>query len=119
MRLPLPVLVVAMVALTGCAGDAPPLSAATPTAASSGYSQAVRGNFLTSCVDNARTTADGAASEQQLESTCECILGKVETEYSEAEFAGFEQRLLGGAASQAENDQLVAWSTACADESRS
>lgn len=107
-------------ALTGCGGgspDAAPDGDATPSAA--GYSAEVRENFLTSCIDNATNAAGGAASEEQLTQTCECILGKVEQEYSEAEFAEFEQRLLGGEASEQENAQLVGWSTSCAEEAAS
>jgi hypothetical protein len=121
MRPALPCLaLVTAVALTGCGGgspDAAPDGDATPSAA--GYSADVRENFLTSCIDNATNTAGGAASEEQLTQTCECILGKVEQEYSEAEFAEFEQRLLGGEASEQENSQLVGWSTSCAEEAAS
>ena len=116
-----PLLVVAL-ALSGCGGGntaAAPDSAdeATPTAAAEGFSEEVRTNFLDSCIANAKETAGGSASEEQLTQTCECILGKVEEEYSEAEFAEFEQRLLGGTASEQESGQLVGWSTACAEES--
>lgn len=106
-------LLIALPALAGCGDDAAPV-ASPSNDASPGYSAEVRDNFLTSCVDNARTTANGAASEEQLQSTCECILGKVETELSEKEFAQFEQRLLGGTASKQESDQLTQWSTDCA-----
>lgn len=57
---------------------------------------------------------DNGAAQEQLTQTCACILGKVEQEYSEAAFAAFEQRLLGGSASEQESDRLVSWSTECA-----
>lgn len=111
------------VLLTGCSGsssDAAPAPELTeePTSGS-GYSQEVRGNFLASCLENATRTAEGAATQEQLTQTCECILGKVEQEYSEAEFTSFEQRLLGGRASDQESGRLVTWSTDCARESTS
>ncbi len=121
MRSALPALLLGAVgALTGCGaasdGDAAPVrTATTPTP----YSQEVRGNFLDSCVENAANTAGGAATQEQLTRTCECILGKVEQEYSEAEFADFEERLLGGQASDEESDRLVGWSTDCARASAS
>jgi len=109
-------LLLALLGLTACAGgtdeDAAPRRTTTPTPA--GYSQEVRGNFLASCLENATNTANGAASQEQLTQTCECILGKVEQEYSQSEFADFEKRLLGGEASEQESGRLVNWSTECA-----
>ena len=117
MRPALPaLLLLAAVGLAGCGGgsdeEAAPARTAVPTA--SGFTQEVRGNFLTSCVENATNTAGGAATQEQLTQTCECILGKVEQEYSEPEFAEFEKRLLGGSASDEESGRLVSWSTECA-----
>jgi len=110
-------LVLALLGLTACAGgadeDAAPRRTSTPTP-TTGYSQEVRGNFLASCLENATNTANGAASQEQLTQTCECILGKVEQEYSQSEFADFEKRLLGGEASEKESGRLVDWSTECA-----
>lgn len=101
---------VAALAVAGC-GSEPD----APTEQASGrYSADVRTNFLDSCVRNATNSATGEVDEQQLTSTCECILEKVEAQYSEAEFAQFEQRLLGGTASDADSQQLVAWSNDCA-----
>ncbi len=112
-------LILAALGLSGCGGgDAEP-QAAAPTSAETGYSNAVRANFLGSCLENATRTANGAATEEQLTQTCECILGKVEGEYSETEFAEFEQRLLGGKASDEESGRLVNWSTACAKDAAS
>lgn len=105
--------------LPGCAGDAEPAAGASPAAASSaGFSADVRANFLGSCLENATNTAGGAATREQLASTCECILGKVEQEYSASEFAEFEGRLLGGSASDQESGRLVRWSTECAEGTR-
>ncbi len=118
MRRPLPALaLLAVLGLTGCSSGSP-ASAPPPEAApaSTGYSQLVRTTFLDACVDNARNTADGAATDEQLTQTCECILGKVEQQYSESEFAEFEKRLLGGDASDEESGRLVNWSTDCARE---
>ena len=117
MRPVLPVLLlVAVLGLTGCSGgtdeDAAPVR--TPAPAATGFTQEVRGNFLESCIENATNTANGAATAEQLTRTCECILGKVEQEYSEPEFADFEKRLLGGTASDEESGRLVNWSTECA-----
>ena len=103
--------------LTGCGGDSS-TAASTPSAtdSSTAFSAEVRENFLTSCVQNARAASNGAADDEQLTRTCECILGKVEQEYSESEFSQFEQRLLGDTASDEETAQLTQWSTSCADE---
>jgi hypothetical protein len=112
-------LLLAVLALPGCGGGGSAseagLAGSTPTAAA-GYSADVRKNFLTSCLQNATNTASGAATEEQLTQTCECILGQVEAEYSETEFAEFEKRLLAGEAEAAERDRLVGWSTGCAKE---
>jgi hypothetical protein len=117
MRRALPaLLVLAAFGPTGCGGGSAETAAPAPSQEPSGYSQEVRGNFLDSCLENATRTAKGAATEEQLTQTCECILGKVEQEYSEAEFAEFEQRLLGGKASDEESGRLVNWSTQCAQE---
>lgn len=110
---------VAVLGSAGCGGDEPTASPASPSASTAGYSAEVRENFLRSCVTNATQTGGGAASEEELTRTCECILGKVEQEYSEVEFAQFEQRLLGGTASEQETARLTQWSTSCADEATS
>ena len=108
-------------ALTACSGgdttvtSTPGDTTQEPSAAAASFSAEVRTNFLDSCIENARNTADGAATDEELTSTCECILGRVEQEYSEAEFAEFEQRLLSGEASEQESGQLVDWSTECAE----
>lgn len=117
MRRALPgLMLLAVLGLTGCGGggeqDVAATRATAPTAA--GYSQEVRGNFLGSCLENATNTAGDAATEEQLTQTCECILGRVEQEYSQTEFAGFEKRLLAGDASDAESGRLLDWSTECA-----
>ncbi len=116
MRRLLPGLLV-LAAVTGCSDAGDDAAPARPSPTSTGYSQEVRANFLTSCIENAKNTAGGAATEEQLSLTCECILGKVEQEYSEAEFAAFEKRLLGGGASDEESGRLVNWSTDCARDS--
>lgn len=111
----IPVVLAIGLALSSCADDT-----STPESddtASGGYSQEVRDNFLSSCLQNATNSSNGAVSEQQLRATCECILGKVELEYSESEFAEFEQRLLSGEASDEESARLEGWSTECAEES--
>ena len=114
-------LVALALALSGCASDTPPATAQgesrTSPSARVAFSAEVRGNFLDSCVENAKATAGDSATTEQLLQTCECILGKVEQEYSESEFADFEKRLLDGTASEQENDQLVGWSTDCAEGS--
>ena len=111
MRSALPLLALAAtLALSGCGGDA------ENTAGDGRYSVDVRENFLESCLDNARNATAGRADEQQLTQTCECILGKVEADYSEEEFTQFEQRLLGGTASDAESSRLVTWSNDCSRE---
>lgn len=107
-------LLLAVLALSGCSDGSEQDAAPAVSSVPDGYSQEVRGNFLRSCLENATNTADGAATQEQLMQTCECILGKVEQEYSESEFADFEKRLLGGGASDAESDRLVGWSTECA-----
>jgi hypothetical protein len=112
-------LLLAALGLTGCGDDSGADAAPVRSQASGGYSDEVRSNFLASCVENATRTAEGAASEEQLTQTCECILGKVEREYSEQEFGEFEQRLLGGNASDEESGRLVNWSTECAQEASS
>ncbi|MCW2678839.1 MAG: hypothetical protein JWM62_240 [Frankiales bacterium] len=114
-------LLLAVLGLTGCGGGADPAPEAAPvnTPTPTGYSQEVRGNFLDSCLDNATNSAKGATTEEQLTQTCECILGKVEQEYSQTEFADFEKRLLGGTASDEERGQLVNWSTECAQTATS
>lgn len=114
------VLLLSVLALAAC-GDSGSGDALPDASASAGapYSTEVRENFLTSCLDNATKEAGGSASREQLTQTCECILGKVEQEYSEAEFAEFEQRLLGGDASEQENAQLVGWSQECAQDAAS
>ena len=113
MRRALPCLaLLATLALAGCGGD----SAEEGDTAGGRYSTDVRDNFLDSCLENATNTAGGRASEEQLTSTCECILGKVEQEYSEEEFTEFERRLLDGTASESESNQLVGWSNDCATE---
>ena len=106
-------LLVTALALTGCSSDDVPEPDPTPNA----FSAEVRENFLSSCVENAAATAGDSADEEQLGATCRCILGKVEQEYDEAEFAAFEQRLVDETASEAENAQLEQWSTECAQES--
>ena len=112
MRRALPCLaLLGALALAGCSGD----PAEEPTA-DGRYSADVRKNFLDSCLENAVNSAAGGADEEQLASTCECILGKVEAEFSEDEFTEFEQRLLGGTASEAERTQLTTWSDDCARE---
>lgn len=117
MRRALPaLLLLAVLALSGC-GDDDPSAGASPDP--TGYSEEVRGNFLTSCVENARTTSKGAATDEQLTQTCECILGKVEKEYSQAEFTDFEQRLLANEVTAEESEQLKTWSTDCAREATS
>lgn len=115
-RAPAALLLLGVVVLSGCAGGSDRDAAPAPTAAPTptGYSQAVRSTFLDSCLENATSTADGAATQEQLAQTCECILGKVEQEYDETEFAAFEKRLLGGSASAQESSRLVDWSTECA-----
>ena len=110
----LPALLVgAALALSGCSDSSEPEPEPT------GFSADVRRNFLSSCVENATKTSQGRASEEQLDTTCECILGKVEQEYDEAEFREFEQRLLDGSATEDENARLTQWSTACAQEESS
>lgn len=99
-----------LLSLTGCSEDA------APTPERSAFSSDVRDNFLASCVENATATSQGAVSEEQLATTCECILGKVEQEYEEAEFRAFEQRLVDGSATEEENAQLEQWSSACAGQ---
>lgn len=103
----------AFLAVAGCGGESSPEAG---TSADGRYSADVRENFLTSCLANATNSSNGRASEEQLTQTCECILGKVEAEFSEQEFAGFEQRLLGGTATDAESGQLVSWSDECAKQ---
>lgn len=100
-------------ALTACSSENPP----EPSPSSQAFSAEVRENFLTSCVENAAATAGDAADEEQFGTTCRCILGKVEQEYDEAEFADFEQRLLNETATAQESAQLEQWSTSCAEES--
>ena len=118
MRRALPRLaVLAALALTGC-GDGGSSEEADGSAGGR-YSSEVRENFLDSCLENATNSANGQADEEQLIRTCECILGKVEAEYSEQEFAQFEQRLLGGDASEAESGRLVSWSNDCAKSAAS
>ena len=109
MRRLLPPLLLLALTLTGCGDDAPAESADR-------FSSEVRENFLDSCLDNAKKTSQGAATEEQLTQTCECILGKVEQEYSEAEFRSFEERLLGQTATDEETAQLAGWSTECAEQ---
>ena len=112
----LPWVLLAAGMLAGCADARPgaaPDQTSSPTAA--GFSQEVRDNFLSSCLDNATNSSNGDATQEQLSATCACILGKVEQEYSESEFAQFEQRLLAGEASADENEQLTTWSTECAE----
>ena len=112
-------LLLAVLGLGGCGSEDAPEAAGErpgPSPRPSGYSQEVRENFLKSCLENATNTAKGAATEEQLTQTCGCILGRVQEEYSQAEFADFEQRLLGGKASDEESGRLVRWSTDCARE---
>jgi hypothetical protein len=122
MRRSLPAVLLAGAALlSACGGDttepAPANEETTPaTAQAARFPEQVRGTFLDSCVENATQTAGGSASEQVLQQTCECILGRVEKEYTQTEFAAFEQRLLGGTASAEESGRLTAWSTACAED---
>ena len=104
------------VVLTGCAADT---TDEQPSGTAATYSSSVRANFLSSCVENATRTSDGAATPEQLQQTCRCILGKVEQEYSESEFTQFEKRLLGGQATREESSRLVDWSTTCAKEATS
>ena len=113
------VLLLSCLTLTACGDDGSGKALEAPSASATAvgdYSAEVRENFLTSCLENATKTSNGAATEEQLTQTCECILGKVEQEYSEADFAQFEQRLLDGKASDEENGRLVRWSTDCARE---
>ena len=105
------------VVLSGCTGDS--AGDDEPGATAATYSASVRDNFLRSCVENATRTSDGSATPAELQATCRCILAKVEQEYSEAEFRAFEERLLGGKASDEESGRLVGWSTACAKEATS
>ena len=117
-------LLAAALTLSGCGGDtddAASSPSSSPSAApeATGFSADVRDNFLTSCLQNATETSKGAATEEQLTQTCACILGKVEEEYSEAEFAEFEQRLLDRAATEQETALLTRWSTDCAREATS
>ena len=118
MRRALAVLAAAgVVALSACSPDS--TGDKEPGGTPATYSSSVRDNFLSSCVENATRTSDGAATPEQLQQTCRCILGKVEQEYSEAEFTEFEKRLLGGGASDEESGRLVRWSTDCAKEATS
>lgn len=110
-------LLVAAVSLTGCSSETVPVPEPDPSP--NAFSAEVRDNFLTSCVENATAAAGDAADDGQLDATCACILGKVEQEYDEAEFAEFEQRLLDETASTAESAQLEQWSTTCVQESAS
>lgn len=114
------VLLVCVLSLAAC-GDSGSDDALPEASASAGsaYSDEVRENFLTSCIENATKEAGESASREQLTQTCECILGKVEQEFSETEFAEFEQRLLSGEASDQENAQLVGWSQECASDAAS
>ena len=112
MRRALPLLALsATLALAGCGGGSDDASGG------SRYSSEVRENFLDSCLQNATNTAGAQASQEQLTRTCECILGKVEAEFSEKDFRRFEERLLSGTASDAESTKLVDWSNECAQES--
>ena len=114
-------LVPAALLLSACGGGSTDATAArddtpTPTAEAVRFSEQVRTNFLDSCIENAKETAGGSASDEVLTQTCACILGRVEQEYTESEFAEFEKRLLGGTASDQESGQLTDWSTDCAEE---
>lgn len=117
-------LLAAAFALTACGGgssqdDEGFRSQPDKRAAEGNFSDEVRDNFLSACVENAVETANGAATEEQLTSTCECILGKVEEEYSQEEFEEFEKRLVAGDASDQESGRLINWSTQCAQDSAS
>lgn len=105
-------LLVAVVTLSGCSSE----STSDPEPSAGAFSAEVRENFLASCVENAAATAGDSVDEPQLEATCQCILGKVEQEYDEVEFAAFEQRLLDETASEDESSRLEQWSTECAEE---
>ncbi len=113
---PAPLLLLTALVLAGCSGDSSPEAGPSRGAQASptGYAEDVRTNFLDSCVENATNTSRGAATQEQLSQTCTCILGKVEQEYSQAEFADFEKRLVAGDASEQESGRLVTWSTECA-----
>ena len=114
-RAPLALVLLAASAVAGCGGSAEEAEDAAVSARER-YSAEVRENFLDSCLENATSTASGRVDEGQLTRTCECILGKVEAEYSEDEFTQLEQRLLAGTASDAEDAQLSTWSQDCARE---
>lgn len=117
MRLPC-LAATAVLALTGCGGTAAtegPDDAPAPA----GFPSDVRDGFLASCVANARNTASEQVAQEQLVRTCDCLLGKVEQDFSASGFADFERRLLGGQASTSERAQLRQWSTSCATEEAS
>lgn len=118
---PAPLALLMALALAGCSGssDSADAPARDTVASPTGYPQDVRTNFLDSCLENATNTSKGAATREQLMQTCACILDEVEQEYSQAEFADFEKRLLGGTASDEESGRLVSWSTECARTSAS
>ena len=75
-----------------------------------------RAIFLSACEENARATAKGKATENQLKQTCSCLLAKVEAHYSFDEFARFERDLQAGTAKGEDSANLLNWSTQCARE---
>ena len=75
--------------------------------------------FLASCLDNARKTADGNATDEVLRESCRCVLRQMEDHYTFKEFAELEQDLVAGRASDVDSGRLLNWATRCRRQAES
>ena len=72
----------------------------------SGYPQDIRDTFTSNCVSSAEASSGGVVMDY--EALCECVLGKIEDQYTLAEFVEAEQAMSNGDSGAIDLQALVA-----------
>jgi hypothetical protein len=98
------------------AADEPTSTTTSTTEATGGFPPEVQRNIVDGCLTSARATAGPEAPEDLLRASCECVLERVQEEYSAEEFAELEAKLQAGTATDAEAGALTNLGVDCARE---